>query len=446
MEMTCGGCGTVVDGLGAYPFRCPNFAIGDVDHVLVASPPRTNGSEWPPWPQGRSHGDNPFVRFRGLLDCYRRSLAVGMTEARYVDIVTDLTKRIEALDGKTLGATSLARSSHISDFYGFSPGGGVWVKDETSNVAGSHKVRHLVGIMVHLLVSEDAGITDRRSRPDLAIASCGNAAVAAGVVAAAARWRLKVYVPTHADAEVMARLAALDAVVIACERRAGEAGDPTYRRLLEGLGDGDIAFTCQGDLNALCLDGGRTLGYEAISEAVAAGAVPDHVVVQVGGGALATSCINAFAYAAQAGVIAGMPRIHTLQPLGAHPLSRAFTKLKDRAGPSPSAEGVAALLEEAARHRSRYMWPWDEPRSVASGIIDDETYDWVAVVRGMLETGGSALVAGEQELVDAHTLAAKAGFAASATGAAGLAGLAQLVGSGEVAATDKVLVLATGVR
>lgn len=446
MEMTCGGCGTVVDGIGAYPFRCPNFALGDVDHVLVAPPPCPTGSEWPAWPADRSHDDNPFVRFRELLDCYRRSSAIGMTEARYVDIVNDLAGRIEAIDGNKLGATPLTRSGYISDFYDFAAGGGVWVKDETSNVAGSHKVRHLVGIMVHLLVSEDAGITDRRSRPDLAIASCGNAALAAGVVAAAARWRLKVYVPTHADPEVMARLAALDAVVIPCERRAGEAGDPTYRRLLEGLGDGDIAFTCQGDLNALCLDGGRTIGYEAISDAVAAGSVPDHVVIQVGGGALATSCIKAFAYAAQAGVIAGMPRIHTLQPLGAHPLARAFTQLKDRAGPSPSAEEVAGLLGEAARHRSLYMWPWNEPRSVASGIIDDETYDWLAVVRGMLETGGSALVAGEQELVDAHTLAAKAGFAASATGAAGLAGLAQLVGSGEVATSDKVLVLATGLR
>jgi threonine synthase len=446
VELTCGGCGAAVDGLGAYPFRCPNFAQGDVDHVLVASQPRLRRDYWPTRSAGPSHDDNPFVSFRRLLDCHRRSLAIGITDARYIKIVTELTRSIHSVDGNKLGATPLTRSGYISAFYGFTPDGGVWVKDETPNVAGSHKVRHLMGLMVHLLASEQAGITDRRSRPDLAIASCGNAALAAAVVAAAAGWRLKVYVPSQADAEVMTRLATLGAIVIPCERRAGESGDPTYQRLLEGILDGDIAFTCQGDLNALCLDGGRTLGYEVVSDAVAAAAIPDHVVIQVGGGALATSCIRAFTCAAQAGVIASMPRVHTLQPLGAHPLERAFTKLKGQPGPAPDATRVADLLGDAARHRSLYMWPWDEPRSVASGIVDDETYDWLAVVGGMLETGGSALVASEQELVDAHTLVANAGFAASPTGAAGVAGVAKLLGSGVISPNDKVLVLATGVR
>lgn len=446
MELTCGGCGAVVDGLSAYPFRCPNFAQGDVDHVLVASRPLLCAGDWPAQSAGPSHDGNPFVRFRSLLDCHRRALAIGLTDALYVSIVTELTRRVQDVDGNKLGATPLTRSGYISDFHGFRPDGGVWVKDETSNVAGSHKVRHLMGLMIHLLASEQAGVTDRRSRPDLAIASCGNAALAAAVVAAAAEWRLKVYVPSQADAEVMATLKALQATVIACERRAGETGDPAYRRLSEGLRAGDVAFTCQGDLNALCLDGGCTLGYEVVSDAVTAGATPDHVVIQVGGGALAASCIRAFTCAAQAGVIAEMPRVHTIQPLGAHPLRRAFTKLKDQAGTAPAAATTAGLLGAAARHRSRYMWPWDDPRSVASGIVDDETYDWLAVVAGMLETGGSALVATEQELVDAHALAVKAGFTASPTGAAGVAGVAQLLRSGEISPADRVLVLATGVR
>jgi len=32
------------------------------------------------------------------------------------------------------------------------------------------------------------------------------------------------------------------------------------------------------------------------------------------------------------------------------------------------------------------MWPWEEtPRSVAHGILDDETYDWLAIVKGIME-------------------------------------------------------------
>ena len=38
------------------------------------------------------------------------------------------------------------------------------------------------------------------------------------------------------------------------------------------------------------------------------------------------------------------------------------------------------------------MWPWEgELTSLADGILDDETYDWLAVVEGMLDTGGSPL-------------------------------------------------------
>jgi hypothetical protein len=83
------------------------------------------------------------------------------------------------------------------------------------------------------------------------------------------------------------------------------------------------------------------------------------------------------------------------------------------------------------------MWPWEEPRpSVATGILDDETYDWVAVVRGMLKTGGFPIVVGEEELIDARR---RAGDRVSATGAAGLAGLLQLERVGE-----SQLVLFTG--
>ena len=46
----------------------------------------------------------------------------------------------------------------------------VFAKDETGNVGGSHKARHLMGLLLHLAV--DAVANDVR----LAISSCGNAA------------------------------------------------------------------------------------------------------------------------------------------------------------------------------------------------------------------------------------------------------------------------------
>ena len=52
------------------------------------------------------------------------------------------------------------------------------------------------------------------------------------------------------------------------------------------------------------------------------------------------------------------------------------------------------------------MWPWEtEPHSIAHGILDDETYDWAAVVEAMLTTGGRPVVVSEELLARANQLA-----------------------------------------
>jgi threonine synthase len=70
------------------------------------------------------------------------------------------------------------------------------------------------------------------------------------------------------------------------------------------------------------------------------------------------------------------------------------------------------------------MWPWEsEPRSLAHGILDDETYDWWEIVKAMRSTGGDAVVADERAIARALELAgAHTTIPVSATGAAGLAG------------------------
>ena len=71
------------------------------------------------------------------------------------------------------------------------------------------------------------------------------------------------------------------------------------------------------------------------------------------------------------------------------------------------------------------MWPWEEtPVSIAHGILDDETYDWWEVAKGMRETEGDAVVVDEDTLAHAYSLAhAHTEIDVSVTGAAGLAGL-----------------------
>ena len=92
------------------------------------------------------------------------------------------------------------------------------------------------------------------------------------------------------------------------------------------------------------------------------------------------------------------------------------------------------------------MWPWEEePHSIAHGILDDETYDWLAVVKGMLESGGHPIVVDEAGLAEAHALAqAATGINVDPTGAAGLAGLLHLHRQGQIAPNERVAAIFSG--
>ncbi len=130
----------------------------------------------------------------------------------------------------TASASPPSRATkELSDELGFSSAGGVWVKDETGNVSGSHKARHLFGVLVWLETAERLGLT-RGERRDLAIASCGNAALAAAVVAAAGGRRLHVFVPVDAEPPVLERLGKLGADIGVCKRQAGARATPRWKR------------------------------------------------------------------------------------------------------------------------------------------------------------------------------------------------------------------------
>ena len=187
------------------------------------------------------------------------------------------------------------------------------------------------------------------------MASCGNAALAAAVVAAAAGAALRVFVPPDADPVVLGRLEELGAHVEVCPRD-GLPGDPTYRRLLEALEKGAVPFTCQGNLNGLAVEGGETLGWEIVSS----GVLVDRLVVQVGGGALASACVHALREGVALGAVAAMPRIDTVQTEAAWPLRRAFDAIDARrpraGGPlrlAPPLGVHVAVGGGAAEHRAR---------------------------------------------------------------------------------------------
>ena len=253
---------------------------------------------------------NPFLSFRRALAWDAFAAAAGMTELARVALIEETDAAVAAVAGTGFRWTPFARSDGLSDALGFTATGGVWIKDETANVAGSHKARHLFTILLHLLTAERMGLAPwpaaaaEGGRPPLAIASCGNAALAAATLAAAAAWPIKVFVPPSANESVVARLTGLAAEIVVCPRRAGDPpGDPCVHRFRDAVAAGAVPFSVQGTENAWCLDGGRTIGwevlYQAESEAAGewgesatgrSGHPLDRVIVQVGGGAFAACC------------------------------------------------------------------------------------------------------------------------------------------------------------
>ena len=164
---------------------------------------------------------------------------------------------------------------------------------------------------------------------------------------------------------------------------------------------------------------GQQLAHENISEL-------DAIFVQVGGGAFAASLSRGLS---ESGIAAPLVAVQTE---GCAPLSRAWN--------------TAQADAKSAQHWTQHMWPWEsEPVSLADGILDDETYDWVADLAQIQRTNGQVVVARESEVIDASQLAPRTtSINASPTGTAGVAGL--LAMRSQLANTARVAVVLSGIR
>lgn len=418
--LRCAVCDASVDISTPLSWKCPNATDVDRSHVLAFHDDRLTLSV--------DAGDNPFLRYQENLYVDAFGAALGITKRERAHIISEADVAVKKIGGTGFFVTPFQREDRLSDALGFSSTGGVWVKDETHNVAGSHKARHIFTELLHLLFAEHAGRTPWQStqqRPPLAIASCGNAAIAASTLAASANWPISVFVPVSASQHVLDLLHSLNAQVVTCPRRDDDPpGDPCVHRFREAVADGAVPFGVQGTENAWCLDGGRTIGWEM----ALANRNLDRVFIQVGGGAFASCVGNAFA------TTNPTTKLHAVQTEGCAPLARAWHKAAQTGG-----------TRDAGKRWSQCMWAWEsEPHSLADGILDDETYDWISVLNAMSDSGGSPIVATEDHIVQALGLAQRTtSIDVSPTGTAGLAGI--LAMRDEIADDERVAVVFSGV-
>lgn len=387
---------------------------------------------------------NPFVRYRWLLNSYRTAIGRGWSDKDFVALVQRLDERVAEIAGHGFRITPLLRQVELAaaTFLGSDL---LWVKDETENVGGSHKARHLFGVLLNLTLDDDG-------KGELAIASCGNAALAAALLAKAADRQLRVFIPTWADPVVVAQLEHLEAHVVVSKRVPGDQGDPAYLRFVEHIGRGGTPFSVQGTMTPTALDGGRTIGWE-LAEQLALARVSGtiHLFVQVGGGALAASVWAGLNDGLREQWLSVRPILHTVQTHAAAPLNRAWRRLvnwsEDQAIDLNEPDLVGVVVSRAREEPAEFMWPWEEVgTSAATGILDDVTYDWLPVMEAMLRSGGRAQVVSEDMILRANELArSHTSIKVGCTGSAGLAALLDPTVSGPVGPDDHVVLLFTGI-
>jgi threonine synthase len=482
--LKCVGCNSEYNITDSKPvYGCKNRGNDDINHILEKfladelSLPKLDGII-----RRKNNNTNPYSVFREFFFVYY------LAEYLHVDyeaILADINSGLKKLGEPNFQETPILiiEDSKLSKSK-------LFIKNETVNVTGSHKARHLMGNILYLEVLVKAGIL--KNIPKLAVYSCGNAALGAAAVAKAAGYYLDVFIPPNISSKVTDTLKKYKANIVVCPRLEGEIGDPCYNRFQEALSSGSVPFSCAGPDSWSNIEGGQTLCLELMTQLIEKGLVFDSIVIQVGGGALASSAVKTLEELYKFGYIEKLPKIYTAQTEGGFPLVRAycllikeiarvnnftcslnFTKKDDNSDTIKENQKIAAycrtkqaeilkivqfirknyfsdkvqtILDSAVNNMSIYMWNWEEePHSIAHGILDDITYDWFKIIQGMFRTGGLPVIVDEENLKEANRKGLNCtDIKADHTGTSGLAGYLELVKLNYLDCKDNTCIFFTG--
>ena len=479
--LKCTGCESVhFPDLKNPVYSCENKGKAPANHILEKFLPKDfafNIANLLDSTQNR----NPYVLFKRFFFSYYLAEKLSVN---FDSIVNSINSELRKFGEPGFNLTPFIVKDDIPN----APGRTL-IKNETVNVSGSHKARHLMGNIIYLEVLRKAGILNEKQR--LAIYSCGNAALGAAAVAKAAGYALSVFIPPNVNPNVIKKLNFYEAKIVECPRISGETGDPCYNRFQEALASGAVPFSCSGPDNWSNIEGGQTLGLELFAQAALAKQKINSIVIQVGGGALASSAVKAIEELNSSNVPICFPSIYTVQTNGGFPFFRAYllvikeiaeinhlkcsldisdiVDLKSKtksyldyfsnhlgeilaisafAKQNYSSDKIQNILKECAGNIRKFMWAWEsEPHSIAHGILDDVTYDWFKIIQGMLRSGGIAVTVSEQELINANNIAKSiSGINVDPTGSSGFAGYIKLKKLNIISKDSATAVIFTGVE
>jgi threonine synthase len=315
---------------------------------------------------------------------------------RYADLLPTVDDPL-SLDE---GGTPLTLLRRASDELGIR----LYVKNETVNPTWSFKDRYAA---VALSVARRLGYTK------VVCASTGSFGQAVAAYAALAGLRCLVLCPPAAS-ELMRRVMRLHGAAVAAMPKGPR--ETILRRLVAEHGWYPATSADPDPVgNPFGMAGYKSIGYELAGQL---GEVPDSVLVPVGGGDCLAGIWQGLRELRAYGLIDRLPRMVGCQTHAAAPLSHAL-------------ERQLAAIE-----------PLPEGESDAVSIVEGRC--GVHVLHAVRESGGTAVVVTERELVDATRLLARHGILPEAASAASLVGALALHRQGAFSPGAAVVCVVTG--
>ena len=282
----------------------------------------------------------------------------------------------------------------------------LWLKDEGLNPTGSFKAR---GLSCAVSMCVELGIRK------VAIPSAGNAASAMAAYAAAAGIEAHIFMPKDVPQSNFieckafgAHVTLVDGLISDCAKIVAD------RRESEGW------FDVSTLKEPYRIEGKKTMGYELAEQM--GWTLPDVIFYPTGGGVGMIGMWKAFEEMEQLGWIGPRrPKMIAVQATGCQPIVRAF---------------------EQGTERSEY---WENATTVSSGLRVPKPLGDFLVLQAVRQSGGTALAVTDEASLDwGIELAKQEGMFVAPEGAACVAACQQLLNSGFLKASDKIVIYNTG--
>ncbi len=281
------------------------------------------------------------------------------------------------------------------------------IKDDGLNPTGSFKAR---GMSTALTMARHYGLTK------LAAPSAGNAGGALAAYAAAAGLEAYVFMPkdvpiaNRLEVEASgAHLTLVDGLISDCGRMVAE------RKEQEGW------FDVSTLKEPFRVEGKKTMGYEVAEQM--GWSLPDAILYPTGGGVGLIGMWKAFEEMEELGWIdkGKRPKMISVQADGCAPIPKALH------------EGKA----------TSEMWP--DAHTLAAGLRVPKAYGDFIILDIVRQSGGTAIAVSDDEIMDGvKEMASAEGIFAAPEGGAALAAYRQLLQSGFLASSDRVVLFNTG--